>query len=76
MLMKEYRICVPLTVEEVSSTAAGGQALTHPGFALPRQVEVVSVLPSGFPSRNKLGGRIGGRGVLLLQNKGIPQERR
>lgn len=34
MLMKEYRICMPLTVEEVSSGTVNGEAVTYQGFSL------------------------------------------
>lgn len=49
MLMKEYRICMPLTVEEVSSALGALGAATYPGFSLPRRVELVFVLLNIFP---------------------------
>lgn len=48
--MKEYRICMPLTVEEVRAAAGNAEAVPDRGVSLSRRVEVVFVLLSIFSS--------------------------
>lgn len=50
MLMKEYRICMPLTVEEVRAATGNAEAVPDRGASLSRRVEVVFVLLSIFSS--------------------------